>query len=185
MAEDTSMATTLDELEAALNEGIRRSGQLSLGRRAPASQAVPYLAKARTGLRGFVKEHPDDARGWRVLSLAEESMLGYGRAIAALERALELGGRRDKRDLKRLGILRATAREWGELLLPPQQLADLGDFLEAKLKTEAMEDDLTWTESWLRSTGLSDDDVQKVIAALKKRGAFSDAQVYHNIVRGG
>jgi cytochrome c-type biogenesis protein CcmH/NrfG len=98
----------LDELEALLREGMQRSRQTSLERRAPAFAAIPSLAKARAGLRGFVRAHADDARAWRLLSLAEETLLAYPLAIAALDRALALDGRRDKRDLKRLAALHAA-----------------------------------------------------------------------------
>ena len=178
------MSGTLDDLEAALREGMRLAKQPSLGRRAPASEAVPHLSKARAGLRQFVKDHPDDARAHRLLSLAEETMLAYRPAVAALERAMALSGPRDKRDAKRLAMLREAVDEWAALPLTPEQLRELGEYLAGKLESEPVERNLHWTERWLRDRGFDDAAVTRVRAALDDRGAYSDMQVFYNVVRG-
>lgn len=172
----------LDELEKTLREGMRLSMQMSYARRAPAAKSLPYLSKAKAGLGRFLRQHPEDARAQRLLSLVEETLLHYGPAIAALERAMELEGKRDKRDLKRLAMLRETAKEWSKLPLTPAQLEQLGEFLEEKLADKPMERNLKWTEEWLRAHGVKD--VAKVVAALGDRGAYSDAQVYYNVILG-
>jgi hypothetical protein len=100
----------LDALETLLREGLRLSGQGSFRRRAPAPAALPPLTKARAGLRRHVKSHPDDVRALRLLALAEEALLAYPLARAALERAVALGGG-DRRDLKRLAMLRLAETE--------------------------------------------------------------------------
>ena len=178
------MSDKLDELEATLREGMQLAKQPSLGRRAPAPAAVPHLSKARAGLRQFVKEHPDDARAYRLLSLAEETMLAYRPAMAALERAMALSGARDKKDAKRLAMLREASEEWAALPLTAEQLRELGEYLAGKLESEPVERSLRWTERWLHDHGFDDASVERVRSALDDRGAYSDMQVYYNVARG-
>lgn len=171
------VATRLDELDAVLHDGMCRSGQTSFGRRVPAAAAIPLLVEAQTGLRELVRECPDEPRGWRLLSLAEETMLAYPRALAALERALQLeGGHADKRDLKRLAALRAAAGEWEDLRLTPAQLAELGEFLAINQARDSTED-FALTRAWLEHHGFSEADARDVVEALRARGAWSDEQV--------
>jgi len=181
------MSSNLDELEATLREGMKLSQQPSMGRRAPASAAVPHLSKARAGLRQYVKDHPDEARAFRLLSLAEETLLGYKLAIAALERAIALSGgaeKIDKKDAKRLAMLKETGEEWAELPITPEQLRELGGYLKEKLESEPVERNLRWTEAWLRARGFDDDALRRAREAFDDRGAFSDMQVFYNVVRG-
>jgi hypothetical protein len=172
----------LDELERLLREGNRQSGQRSYGRRAPSPESLPALAKARAGLRAYTKDHPEDSRGWRLLSSAEEMLLAYSLALAALERSMELSGRKDKADLKRLGLLRGAIRESNKLGLSPQQLADLGQYLKEKLSTTGDADDLGHTTAWLADRGFSEEQAERILEALRARGAHSDDQVVDKIV---
>lgn len=178
------MSNALDDLEATLLEGLRLSGQGSYARRAPAAPAVPHLSRARAGLRQFVNTHADDARAHRLLSLAEEAFLSYGAARAALARAMELSGGGDERDHKRLAMLREAGDEWAALAITPDELKELGAFLEAKLDRGETDRSLRWTEAWLRDHGRDDAALAQIRAALDDRGAFSDLQVYENVTRG-
>ena len=121
-----------------------------------------------------------------MLSLAEEAMLAYPKAIAALQRAIDVdGGNPDKRDLKRLAALRVAAGQWAELQLTPEQLVELGRYLESKLAHgTGIRDDLEWTRQWLRDHGFEDADVQKILETLAKRGGTSDEGVLVNVVQG-
>lgn len=178
------MNDVLEDLEAALLQGLKLSGQGSYARRAPATAAVPHLAEARAGLRRFVERHPRDARAHRLLSLAEEAFLAYGPARSALARAMELSGGGDKRDHKRLAMLRETGDEWAALPITPDELRELGHFLKQKLDAGETDRSLRWTELWLREHGRDDAALATVRAALDDRGAFSDMQVYYNVTRG-
>ena len=162
------MKERLDELEAMLRDGMKLSGQSSLGRRLPARASLIVLAGARKGLREHVAANPADERSWRLLSLAEETLLAYPRALEAFKRALELAGKRDKRDLKRLGALRTAAKEWDALQLTAVQLAELGAFLDAQPELPR---DFTFTRAWLERAGIP---AAGVIAALQARGACCD-----------
>lgn len=174
----------LDELEKTLHEGMQLGRTRSSGRRAPAAAGVPHLKRAQTGLRTYSAKHPADVRALRLLSLAEETMLNYGAALRALERAMELDESRDKRDLKRLALLKQSADEWTKLPLTPQQLAQLGRFLADKLEDAPGSRAFIWTERWLDDNGFAGEEKARVLEAFEKRGAFSDMQVYYNVVRG-
>jgi hypothetical protein len=177
--------SSLDEIQALLDEGMRHSKQTSLGRRMPAAPAIPFLSKARTQLRAFVETDGQNARAWRMLSLAEETLLGYARAIAALEKSLALGGNRDKKDLKRLAALKAASAQWNELVLTPEQLADLGTTLVSR-KTAGVSstDPLDGTKTWLRDHKFSDTDIVKILKAMAAKGGDDDQNVLDNVVRG-
>ncbi len=173
----------LGELRGLLQSGIRLSKQGSYQRRAPAPEAVPLLVEARDGLRRLVRMSPNDADAWRLLSIAEECLLDYSSAVRSLEMALILSSRRDRRDLRRLALLRHAAGEWKDLLLSPAQLADLGDFLQARLGGSTGERCFRFTLEWLaQQEGVAES--AAVITALEGRGAFSDFEVLHNIVKG-
>jgi hypothetical protein len=66
-------------------------------RRNPAAEAMPFLLEARSGLKGYVKAHENDAQAWRLLSQAEECLLNYAGALHCVEQAMSLSERKDKR----------------------------------------------------------------------------------------
>jgi hypothetical protein len=100
------MAQPLHELQRLLARGRQLSGQSSYDRQAPARRAKPLLFEAQTELRAYTDEHPLDEAGWRLRAQAEECVTNYSAAIRSLERAMELSGRRDRKDLKVLARLR-------------------------------------------------------------------------------
>src|SRR5688500_13097495 len=116
------MNRRLDELRQQLTEAQTLSRQASYERGAPDKKAMPTLLKARLGLRALLEEQPQVADGWRLLSLAEECLLNYPAAEQALNKALELSPNRDKRDLKRLALLREYTAKWKALALTPNDL---------------------------------------------------------------
>ncbi len=95
----------LDALEAILRKGQRESMQGSYERRLPAAESLPSLEESRMGIRGYLNEFPDNVRALRLLSEVEETLLNYPAAVTLLERAMELEGRRTKKDLKRITVL--------------------------------------------------------------------------------
>jgi hypothetical protein len=103
------VARSLDELRAVLARGRRLSGQSSYDRADPARPSLPDLFDAQTGLREYTDEHPDDEARWRVRTQAEECVTNYAVAVRCLERAIDLSGRRDPKDLKVLARLREYA----------------------------------------------------------------------------
>jgi tetratricopeptide (TPR) repeat protein len=169
----------LEQYAGLLRTGLRLSQQGSYHRREPDAKARPYLADARDGLRELSAEDPTNAGAWRLLSQAEEALLDYGAAIDALQRALCLSETRNKRDLKRLALLREALSEWTALPLEPSQLAELGAYLrEQALGPE--DRSLRWTRAWLERHDIKNSD--EVLRALGRRGAFSDFRVLSNIV---
>jgi hypothetical protein len=94
------MTQSLHDLQRLLAQGRQLSGQSSFDRQAPARRAKPLLFEAQTELRAYTDEHPLDEAGWRLRAQAEECVTNYPAAISCLERAMELNGRRDRKDLK-------------------------------------------------------------------------------------
>ncbi len=154
--------------------------QGSYERRAPAAESAPLLTRARDGLKQVTDDSPTNAHAWRLLSLAHEALLEYGAAIAALQEATTLSGQIDKRDLKRLARLREAATQWSKLPLSPGQLAALGEHLRTKLAGGIGRRNLRWTEGWLAAERIPHP--ERVIAALRDRGGFTDFQVLRNVV---
>src|SRR5262249_32401466 len=109
------MDGNLRELSELLREGQKRSRQLSDRRRAPDNAAAPYLRQARSGFRLIVEQQPGNTEAWRLLSQAEETLLGYRNARIALERVIALGPRPNRRDLKKLAQLREYEAWWDDL----------------------------------------------------------------------
>jgi len=174
------MSDNLRELSALLREGQRRSGQGSCGRRTPADAAVPHLRQARSGLRTIAGQRPGDAQTWRLLSQAEEALLDYGNARSALEKALALEGRADRRDLKKLAALRELEAWWDGLGLTPLQLAELGGRLEKILSASPCDHTPRHTRVWLERSGLLN--LDQIVRALWDRGGYCDCEVLNNVV---
>ncbi len=172
----------LDRLEARLREGFRLGMQTSYGRRMPLAPALPALREAARGLTEFTDLHPTSERAWRLRSLAEESLLDYGRSYESLRRAMELSMRRDRKDMKKLAGLRQSETDWRDLLLTPPQLEALGEYLSQVLGDGAHTSDLRWTQAWLAEH--EPQRVVAILAALRNRGGYTDIQVLHNVVRG-
>lgn len=105
------MARSLEELQQLLAHGRQLSGQTSYERKTPARDAKPYLFEVQTELRAYTDEHPNDEAGWRLRAQAEECVTNFSAAIRCLERAMQLSGRRDRKDLKVLVRLRELAAD--------------------------------------------------------------------------
>ena len=173
---------SLEELQRILIEGQRRSKQGSYMRRAPASAAIPFLLEARAGLRQHIRENDTNTEALRLLSQAEEYLLNYAAARQFLERALSLSVQKDKKDLKRLALLKEYEKEWTDLGLTPSQLEDLGTHLSVKLRENGCDHTLRFTMEWLR--GASPRKTKGITEALRNRGGFCDCEVLNNVVAG-
>lgn len=170
----------LEDLRRTLLEGQRRSKQGSYMRRNPAQEAVPFLLNARSGLRRYVADKENDVQAWRLLSQAEECLLNYAAAKGCLERAISLSAPRDKKDLKRLALLKEYERQWTDLCLTPQQLENLGRYLRTSLAANGCEHTLRFTTEWLRANGLGTS--KGIIAAVRNQGGYCDCEVLNNVV---
>jgi len=169
----------LQELVRLLHEGRTRSKQMTYERRAPAVAAVPYLGRARDGLRQVVDADPGNVEAWRLLSQAEELLLDYGNARLALEKALALDPRRDQGDLKKLALLREREEWWRGLGLTPTQLAELGGYLDGTLTSAPCNHTLRHAQAWLAQLGLAGAD--QIIQEIKDRGGYCDCEVLSNV----
>jgi hypothetical protein len=174
------MSSNLEELARLLHEGQTRSGQTSFRRRAPSPQSLTALLQARNGLRRAVEDEPDNLEAWRLLSQAEEALLNYAEARLLLERVLALVPRPDRRDLKRLALLRECEAWWRGMGLTPTQLAGLGDHLEGTLSGIPCDHTLRITRAWLQQSEVVDPDA--ITEALRERGGSCDCEVLSNVV---
>jgi hypothetical protein len=178
-----NMTNTLTDLKELLLQGIRKSQQGSYSRRQPSRDALPFLEDARTRLVDFVTANPNNAEAWRLLSQAQECLLRYKDAIASFTRAITIEGKRDKKDLKRLALLKESASTWEALPLSSSDLQELGEFLVAERANEESKGrSLEITQRWLSIKGHNNP--EHVIEALKARGGYTDFQVLYNVVRG-
>ncbi|WP_440604620.1 DUF2695 domain-containing protein [Bacillus sp. GB_SG_008] len=170
----------LNELKATLIQGQRLSMQGSLQRRAPSKKAVPFLLSARQGLKEFVIENSNNALAWRLLSQAEECLLNYNEAVICQEKTLELGGR-DRKDLKRLALLKEYSGKWEEINLSPVQLETLGTFLDEMINSKGCDHSHKYTKSWLENN-VPKSKISKIIKAMRNQGGFCDCEVLLNVV---
>jgi hypothetical protein len=175
------MDENLRELSALLREGQKRSRQTSYRRRAPDTAAVSYLQRVRKGLRAIVEAETDNAAAWRLLSQAEEALLVYPKARTALEKVLALGGGANKRDLKKLAMLREHGLWWDGLGLTPEQVSELERYLRYTLASSHCDRTLRHTRAWLEQSRLPGTD--RVVQALVERGGRCDCQVLNNVTR--
>ena len=170
------------ELQRLLIEGQRRSMQGSYMRRQPAPGAIPFLIEARSGLKGYVEIHDDEAQAWRLLSQAEECLLNYPAARHCLEKAMSLSDRKDKKDLKRLALLMESESQWAGLNLTPAQLAELGNHLRTRLSENRCDHTLRFTDEWLKTSAVGK--IKNVIVALRNQGGYCDCEVLNYVVVG-
>jgi tetratricopeptide (TPR) repeat protein len=175
------MDDNLQELSELLLQGQKRSGQSSYRRRAPANAAAAYIRQARNGFHLIVEEQPGNAEAWRLLSQAEETLLSYQNARIALERVIALEPRPNRRDLKKLALLREYEAWWEGLGLTPEQLSELECYLEKALPASPCDHTMRHTKVWLHARGLLNAD--RIREALERRGGYCDCEVLHNVAR--
>lgn len=171
---------TLNDLKNELLQGQMLSMQGSYQRRAPEKKAVPYLLNARNGLKDYVKENPLNVEAWRLLSQAEEYLLNYSAAIESLQKVMELGNK-DRKDLKRLVLLKEYGGQWQEISLSPEQLEALGNYLREKIEAWGCDHTLVFTKEWL-DQNVPKSKKAKVVKALQNQGGFCDCEVLMNII---
>lgn len=170
----------LEALKETLIEGQKLSMQGSLDRRAPAKKAVPFLLKARKGLKEYVKGNGTNPLAWRLLSQAEECLLNYNNAISCLERAMELD-KKNQKDFKRLALLKEYGGMWNELNLSPEQLESLGLFLSEKLTADDCDHSIKFTKRWLEEN-IPKSKISKIVKEFQNQGGFCDCEVLSNVV---
>lgn len=168
------MNEELLKLKKILTDGQKLSMQGSLDRRMPSKKSMPYFIEARKALRQYVKDYPDDAEGWNIYSLAEECLLNYDMAVKALEKTIKMKGKAEKKDLKRLVLIREYQAEWSEVQLSPKEPKDLGNYLDKKL-ADPCDHSMRFTKAWFHMKGRKNS--AKTIKAFYNRGGSCDCEV--------
>lgn len=172
---------TIADLRAALIAAQKLTGQSSYDRRAPSPKAVPPLLAAKAEISRFIAEHGDSAEAWRLLSQAQECLLGYAAARESFEKALSLSPQRSPKDLKHLVLLREYESKWKDLPLTPDELQRLGRHLSDVLATQACDHTARHTKAWLAEFSPGKQD-QK-LKALRHWGGYCDCEVLGNAVQ--
>jgi len=175
---------TLDSLKAARESlllGMRLSKQGSYARRAPNPDSLSFFANARERLEEVLAELPDQREALMMMSQVAECLLDYNTALSYLMRAFDAGEPKSKKSLKRLARLCEGIHEWPDLGLTPEMLRELGHHLDAAGVTTD-HTTLRLTRGWLMANHV--ENPESVIAALERRGAFSDFQVLANVCHG-
>jgi hypothetical protein len=173
--------TPLDEIHSLVIQAVRRSSTGSYRRRAPSPESVPLFEDAKRRLDAVLAADSGSLRAWRLLAQVEECLLRYDEARRCVERAMDLAGRRDRKDLQKLAEFREAEKFWADVVLNPYQCRALEAFLRSKLDEEPGGRSLRWTEEWLRTRT---DDPERVLDGLRRHGGYSDVQVLFNVLRG-
>ena len=174
------MVGNLNDLQNELIQGQKLSMQGSGQRRAPEKIAIPYLLSTRKGLKEFVKQNEDNSLAWRLLSQAEEYLFNYNAAINCLQKGIELGGK-ERKDLKRLVMLKEYGRQWQEINIFPEQLELLGTYLEKKVDSSGCNHTLTHTKKWL-DENIPKNKKSKFIKSMQNQGGFCDCEILMNVI---
>lgn len=175
------LQATLDQLETLQRDFVKQSRQSSLDRRAPSSELKAAFSQLRAQLKVLIKANSDSERALRILANTEEALLNYRDAANCLREAIRLSKKREHRDLKKLAFLEQSAAEWEALILSPEDLKRLGEFLLQTLGDGPFAVDLRWSEAWIEER--FPDRSDEIVAAIKARGGYTDVQVLHNVVR--
>lgn len=170
----------LNDLRNELIQGQKLSMQGSDQRRAPEKKAVPYLLNARNGLKDYVQKNPQDGKAWLLLSQAEECLLNYSAALENLQKVIELGDK-NRKNLKKLVLLKEYESKWKELALSPEQLEELGEYVEGKIETQGCDHTLIYTKEWL-DKNMAKSKKAKIVKSLQNQGGFCDCEVLLNVI---
>jgi hypothetical protein len=108
--------------------------------------------------------------------------LNYAAARRCLEKAMTLSGQKEKKDLKRLALLKEYESKWANLKLLPAELADLGNHLRARLSEQGCDHTLRLTQEWLGASKVAK--AKGVMDALRNQGGYCDCEVLYNVVSG-
>lgn len=116
------------------------------------------------------------------LSQAEECLLNYVAARRCLEKAMSLSDQKDKKDLKRLALLKECESTWTDLKLTPAQLEELGEHIRARLSESGCDHSLRFSEEWFQTANVGKTAALK--EALRNQGGYCDCEVLNNVVVG-
>ncbi|HGA0700124.1 DUF2695 domain-containing protein [Bacillus cereus] len=170
----------LEVLKSELIKGQKLAMQGSYERKEPSKKAIPYLLKVKKGLYEYIKLDSDNALAWRLLSQCEECLLNYQSAITSLQKVMSLNGG-NKKDLKKLALLKEYNVRVGELNLSVEQLNSLEGYLQENLKTKGCDHSLIYTKDWLNRC-VPKSMHRYIIRAMRNRGGYCDCEVLMNIV---
>ena len=173
---------SIDDVERDLREVHAVSGQGSYERRAPSREARIGFLRVRRSLREILSCEPGNIRALQLLASAEEGLLNYPAAVAALEQVLRLNPAPERRVLKQLARVSEYARAWKDLKLSPNELEELGNHLRKQLALFRCDETTRLTEQWIRQRRPRK--LQLILRGLQSHGGYCDCEVLANVVIG-
>lgn len=171
------LSTARQDLQTAI--GLSRQG--SYGRRGPSPESLPHYGETKRLLRLVLESEPCNREALLMMAKVSEGLMDFEAAFDFLSRAIQAGEPKSKKLLKKLAQLRENTEHWKTLVLTPDMLRELGEYLESR-KVGPANRSLDITREWLHLN--FDGNPEQVIAGFEKRGAFSDFQVLANVVYG-
>lgn len=178
---DIGIAESLVAARNELREAIALSGQGSYARRSPAAISKAGFSRANDLLASILVKDPLHREALLLYSQERECVLDYGSAIKALDEAFLAGEPRSRQHLKRRARLVESLSTWQTLQLTPEQLQELGEFLQDS-GVDASSVTMERTTTWLRDHNVPHH--ERVLQGLQRMGAYSDFQVLANVVFG-
>lgn len=160
---------------------VKLSRQGAYHRRAPSSESLPHYGEAKRLLKEVLQHEPGNCQALLMMSQIAEGLMDFSSAINFLNDAFAAGEPRSKKHLKRLALLKENSKTWRKLVLTPEELRELGEFLQAKDVSPANRS-LDYTKQWLNENYQGNP--QEVLNSFDEVGAFSDFQVLANVVYG-
>jgi hypothetical protein len=175
------IADLMNEARQDLLTAVKLSRQASYHRRAPSPECLPQYGEARRLLGLVLESEPSHREALMLMAQVSEGLMDFKAAADFLTKAIQAGEPATKKLLKKMAQLRESNRSWNGLVLTPDMLRDLGEYLES-MGVGPANRTLDLTREWLLQN--FDGDPNEVIIALDRRGAFSDFQVLANVVYG-
>lgn len=176
-----SIADLLNNARQDLLTAVKLSKQASYHRRTPSPECLPHYGEARRLLGLVLESDPNHREALILMAQVSEGLMDLKAAANFLIKAIQAGEPATKKMLKKMAQLRESAKSWIDLVLTPDMLRELGEYLES-MGVGPANRSLDLTREWLLLN--FDGDPDEVIIALDGRGAFSDFQVLANVVYG-
>ncbi len=141
-------------------------------------KAIKPLLNLKSDLEAFLKTYPENVDAMRFYCYVQCYLLNFKTGLAYLKRTSEIScDIKDKQNLIRLTQIVESLKE---IVLTPNELVDLGEYLEKAL-LEPCDHSLKHTKEWL-AVNIEKKNHAKVIKGLQNAGGYCDCEVLANVI---